>query len=323
MAQSTWSYLQNPFDNVTRNSQKLMFMMATDHFDKLAARAPGDAFIADLYNTGKPFFDAFRAQYSKGGNDGATYQMYTQLTEELLSQLSGTLARRWDVQIQVQFDSTSAQYKSLLPNGRGPFQMGAYDLRIQEVNNLSQRLAPHPTLAALRAEVDAFYAQLIDTRTKQQGIESTDQNNTTEIENTRLALAKAMHAIFGALLHRYHQDLSKVETFYEMKYLRRSRAQDHDDAPQASASLMVPKGGSVVALSGQLAADSQLRVTNTGAAVLTVFCAPNAQTPPPDGGTYTIAPDQSATIQAQAGDAMVVVLNETDPFDGNVLVELL
>ena len=55
MANSIWSYLQNPFDNVTKKSNKHMFLMATDHFDKLNAHK-ADPKIKELYLFGKPYF---------------------------------------------------------------------------------------------------------------------------------------------------------------------------------------------------------------------------------------------------------------------------
>ncbi len=67
MAQPTWSYLQNPFDNVTKSSYKLMYLMATDHFDKLLARR-SDAIINELYEFGKPSFEAFITQYRIDAN---------------------------------------------------------------------------------------------------------------------------------------------------------------------------------------------------------------------------------------------------------------
>ena len=121
MAQSTWSYLQNPFDNVTKSSYKLMYLMSTDHFDKLLARK-SDTTINELYSFGKPSFDAFITQYRKSGSDDANYQMYTLRFEQLILDLMSTLARRWDIQIQNVYDTITPEYKSLLPNGRSPFQ---------------------------------------------------------------------------------------------------------------------------------------------------------------------------------------------------------
>ena len=47
--QSTWFYLQNPFDNTTKQSFKKMNLIATDLHDKLFNNLT-DPFIADLYN---------------------------------------------------------------------------------------------------------------------------------------------------------------------------------------------------------------------------------------------------------------------------------
>lgn len=322
MAESTWSYLQNPFDNVTKNSHKTMYLMATDHFDKLAARS-SNATIAELYNFGKPYFDAFITQYRKNRSDNATYQMYTSLFENLMSDLSSTLIRKWDIQIQVVFDLTSSNYLALMPDGRKPYQSGAYDLRINAVKSLADQLALFPAFAALETEVNDFHRQILDARSRQQGVENTDQDNSTEVENTRLALAKAMHSIFGGLIHLFYTDLSKVETFYELKYLRRTPGSNSDDAPAASEEVTVLKGASATALATKITVGSTIRVTNIGAAVLTVFAAADGNASVPSNGGYSVAAEQSVTFQAVAGDSLILLMNDIDPYDGKALVELL
>lgn len=219
MAQSTWSYLQNPFENVSKRNKKNMYLMATDHFDKLFAQS-SDATIAALYNYGKPFFDNFKAQYRKTQNDNAIYQSHTLRVQKLLNKLQSTLIRQWDTKIQIIIDKKSPEYLSLLPKGRIPFQTGAIEFRINNVKLLANQLENYPLLAALRAEIDDFYAQLLQLRTEQQGVEYLVQNNLVTLEKARADLAQAMHSILAGLTQYYIGNLSVVESFYELKYLR-------------------------------------------------------------------------------------------------------
>lgn len=219
MAQSTWSYLQNPFENVSKRNKKNMFLMATDHFDKLSAQS-SDATIAALYNYGKPFFDDFKAQYSKTQNDNAIYQMHTLRVQKLLINLQSTLIRQWDTKIQIVIDKKTPEYLSILPNGRLPFQTGAIEFRINNVKALANQLESYPLLAALRAEIDNFHAQLLQLRIEQQGAEYLAQNNLVFLEKTRANLAQAMHSILAGLTQYYIGNLGAVESFYELKYLR-------------------------------------------------------------------------------------------------------
>ena len=220
MARATWSYLQNPFDFTTQNSKKNMFLMATDHFDKLYARST-DANIAALYVYGKPFFDDFSAQYRKTKNDAAIYRMHTMKVQSLLKKLQSTLIRQWDIKIQAVLDKNSADYLGLLPKGRIVFQTGAIEFRISAVKILANRLEDYPLLSALRSEIEDFYTQILQERSEQQGVELLVQSNVGELEKTRAALAQAMHAILAGLTQLYIGNLAKVESFYELRYLRK------------------------------------------------------------------------------------------------------
>ncbi len=321
MAHSTWSYLQNPFDNVTKKSNKHMFLMATDHFDKLQARK-NDNYIYSLYLFGKPFFDVFTEKYSKINTDLASYQMQTERFVRLLDELSSTLARRWDVQILMLYDVVTVEYKSLLPNGRFNFQNGAYDLRLSEVRNFIGRLKPYTELTTLRHEVEDFYAKIVDARTKQQGFESIVQMNSQELEEARFNLAQAMHSIFGALLKLYYAETAKVETFYELKYLRKTIVEKNQE-PVVQEEVEVPQNKTVASLENKIKDNDDLRVVNTGESTLLAYTAPNSQSNPPLDGGYIIYSGQIATFKAKTNDKVLMLTNEDPVLKGKAFVELL
>lgn len=322
MAEATWSYLQNPFDNVTKSSYKLMYLMSTDHFDKLSARK-SDTFINELYEFGKPSFDTFITQYRKNVSDDANYQMYTLRFENLILELMSTRARRWDIQILGIYDVMTPEYKSLMPNNRAPFQTGSYEMRINSVKSLSDQLLQYPSLSALQKEVNDFHALLLLTRSQQQGFESTLQVNSAALENARIALAQTMHSIFGKLMGYYYLDLAMVETFYELRYLRRTPGSSDENKPLVSEQIVISQDSAATALVGKISAGSTVRVTNIGAAILTVFPALNGNSPIPPNGGYSVSPEQSIIFQTLLGDTLIRLLNDTDPFDGKALVELL
>lgn len=321
MAQSTWSYLQNPFDNVTKKSNKHMLLMATDHFDKLNAHK-ADPKINELYRFGKPYFDDFCEKYRKVSTDSASYQMQTERTVKLLEELSSTLARRWDIQIQVVYDIVTSEYKSLLPNGRAQFQSGAYDLRINEVQSFANRLNSYPEFANLKADVEEFYKKIIETRSKQQGSESLVQTNSLDTEKARFKLAQAMHSIFGALMNLYYLDSAKVETFYELKYLRKTIS-DKGNEPVISEEVEIPQNKTVTVLEGKIPEEAEIRLVNTGETTLTAYSAPNAQAKPPANGGYIVYSGQIVTITAKTNDSILFITNENDKIAGKMFVEVL
>lgn len=324
MGNSNWSYLQNPFDNVTKRNLKKMYLMATDHFDKLQQKANTEPAIQQMYASAKPFFDAFINQYRKGQTDKAIYQMYTARLEELLTQLSSTLIRKWDIQIQSNYDIVTPEYKALMPNGRALFHNGAYDLRINEVRGLADRLRAFPQLATLQADVEAFAQQMMQARSQQQGVESIEQTNIVDLENTRFQLAQAMHAIFGGLIQLYYKDISKVETFYELKYLKSATGNGADGLAglQAVQEVTVPINGQIMLFENQLVEGDELTVTNLGNTGLIAYATMGNQAVA-SAQTTGIAPGQSTVITLGANQNTLVLVNESSISEAKAKVELI
>ncbi|MEM6297918.1 MAG: hypothetical protein AAF740_04425 [Bacteroidota bacterium] len=294
-----WSYMSNPFDNVTRRNHSRMRLLATDHFDKLLKGSGDDPEIDRLYQFGKPAFDAFIKQFKKNTNDAAFYKMQTRRIRDLLDELSGSLAKRWDIRIQVEIEDTTPEYQALLPEGRAVFQNGAYDARINEVEGLAERLTNFPALATLQEEIALFGEKMRKTRTEQQGFEHQGQKNVDLLEARRKELAGVMHAIFGALIHHYYLDLRQAENYYELKYLRasqRSGGTSEEDDVRLSTTLSLEPQTKETLFVGEYRVGDELRVTNTGSVTLLLY--------PAD------APDQ--VLELGAGLVQVLVVDRTD-----------
>lgn len=321
MTNPEWSYLQNPFDNVTKKNFKRMYIMATDHFDKLQKQAATQTEIAELLTDAKPHYDAFVQQYIKSSTDSANYQMHTATIENLLQQLSGELIRQWDVRIQVKFDIKSPQYKALLPNGRNPFQSGAYDMRISQVRSLANRLLQFPQLAGLKNDVLEFSETLLAARTAQQGEENTHQTNSDDLENTRKTLATAMHRTFGKLIGHYAENITKVETFYELKYLRRGSIDNNEGDVLFSEEIVLPPVGTISVLEGRFGTDDSLLITNQGPLAITALLAFSESAADMNNATI-IEVGQSAVLKAGSVDRVLILHNSGD-MEGLAKVEVL
>lgn len=321
MIKIEWSYLQNPFDNVTKRNYKKMYLMATDHFDKLQHYASGDPAIQELYDFGKEAFSAYTEQYIKSSTDEATYRMHTVLFEEMIADLSGTQIRRWDVAIQGEFDVVRAEYKALLPNGRKPFQSGAYDTRTAEVRSLADRLKAFAALVDLEATVREFGQKMVETRTRQQQGETQIRANSDSLEMSRQALAQVMHGIFGGLVRLNYDNPALVERYYELQYLRSSSSGgSEDDAPRETVTLTVPQQNKTEVLQGRFQVDDVVRVTNTGGAGFAAYLAVDVAADP--DATVDVPPGQMITLTATAAGASLVLWNQNDT-DSAALVELL
>lgn len=278
MATTTWSYLSNVFNNVSRRNLRLMFMLVKDHLDKLAKNI-GDPDIANLHSMVNTDYNKFLAAMNAVQSNSFTYQMHTKIVQDMLVELSNLKARQWDIAIQGVYLDNTPQYLDLMANGRSPFQKGSYDEKINAILVLANKLGNYPALATLQTSVQAYYDQIVAARSTQQGVEYDDTNLRKLLEKQRLILATTLHKVFGFLIYKYGDDVSLVESYYELRYLR-----DTSSSNQAIVlkPYTVSSNSRITLYNGQLAADSYLSFKNTGAVALQVFTSndPNASVPP-------------------------------------------
>ena len=278
MATTTWSYLANVFNNVTKKSFRLMFMLAKDHLDKLAKNI-GDPDIANLHAMVLADYTAFLNAMNEVQSNFFTYQMHTKMVQDMLTELSNLKVRQWDIAIQGVYLDNTPQYLDLMANGRAPFQRGSYDEKINAILVLANKLGKYPALATLQTSVQAYYDQIVAARSAQQGVEYDDTNLRKLLEKQRFTLATTLHKVFGFLIYKYGDDISLVESYYELRYLR-------DSSSGNKAITLTPytisANSQITLYNGQLAADSYLSFKNTGTVSLQVFTSndPNASVPP-------------------------------------------
>ena len=174
-----WKYAENTFLAVTVGSFKLMNILMADHAARIAqavtAVNPPDSDFTTLQGRITPVKTAWDAAYQTWIASRGTYKGRTQALEAKLADLSALRIRQWDIAIQGVFLEGTPEYTQLLPGGRGPFQQGAYDLRIAEVKALQTRLGPftgaNPSLATLATTVGTFHTETKALRDSQQGQE--------------------------------------------------------------------------------------------------------------------------------------------------------
>lgn len=216
---TNWAYLRNPFENVTRKSFRLMQLLAKDHCDKLNSNV-NDPDIATLYSIVNTAYQAFMQAFNDVQLNYATYRSKTMITENLLSELSSKKARQWDIMVQSVYLDNTPEYIDIMPNGRGAFQKGTYEERINAISIFFQKLAAYPNLALLQNDVDSFFQLISAARTSQQGLEYIDSQLRKNVETKRQELAIAMHKSFAFLLFKYGDTPDKVESYFELQYLK-------------------------------------------------------------------------------------------------------
>ncbi len=228
MKNSSWSYLRNPFNAVTRGSFKLMNKVATDHFDKLNAALATDARLADLHANFKSQFMSYQQIYTDAIVNSGVYKSKTQIVEGLFAVLTGEKIRRWDILTQVEYDEKSPAYQAIFPQGREPYQTGGYESRIIALKALAGRMALARPLQAVAADVLAYADDLQAARQTQQSFEHSAKNISADLEAARQEMAKALQASFFFLGYLYINNLVKVESFFDLELIR-SRDNNNND----------------------------------------------------------------------------------------------
>ncbi len=264
MATPIWHYLDNQFENVTKNSNKLSVIIANDHDSKLQAES-ADADILNFYNRFHPLKTDLSAKYGLWAAAKGLYKGETARVEQKLEELSGTAIESWDIQVQVVHRRDTPDYIALLPNFREPFQKGGIDLRIEEVRGFSERLNSYPALAALKAEVDAFLAVLEGFRNVQQGKEETVGLASDNLKSANQLCMIMAYRNLGGLMDKFGDNPTDVERFYELELLQQS---PQEDEPLL---VVIPGGETFNLLSGGFTETSLFILVNTGATPLRFF----------------------------------------------------
>lgn len=315
----TWSYLSNPFDNVTKRSFKKMLIIATDFHDKLLNKI-SDPDINMLYTHYLPIFTTYKTAYDNLGAIAGIYRSNTMIVENLLAQLSSTKIRQWDIWIQNIYLDDTPEYTALLPERRSPFQTGAYELRISAIRKLRDNLVNYNALSNVYNDVVAFLGQIETARSNQQGKENDEQTLSMALENSRAEVAQAIQGAMGFLMWKYQNNMAMVETFFELQYYRSSSA----NSSTTSKSYTISAGGRLSLYNGQLNDQSNILVENTGNDVLYVFTTNDINATVP-ANSLVLGAGESASFYADeyadsSGYATLVVVNNSVN-QGNMIVD--
>jgi hypothetical protein len=170
MSATVWHFLENQFDNSTKNSRKRMNIILTDHLAKVFARLSEHATITALVSPTQAVANTWTTRYTDWRNKLASYRGASQTMQNLLDALKlapgpGQRSKidEWDSKLTALWTPGSPEYVNFLPSGRAPFANGGRDNIIKEVGDFSQRLTAQitPLTTArdtLQGQVDAITA---------------------------------------------------------------------------------------------------------------------------------------------------------------------
>ncbi|MCF8257026.1 MAG: carboxypeptidase-like regulatory domain-containing protein [Flavobacteriales bacterium] len=237
MSDIAWHYINNQFDQATRNSFKRCNILNNDHQSKLTSEQ-ADPVIGGLVTRTAPLSSTYSGRYSTWISASATYKGHTKLVDNLLLELSSLKIKQWDIQIQGQHLEGTAEYMMILPKRRIPFQNGTKDGQLSEVEALAERLLAYPALSATQTDVDTFAIAMRTARDNQQQKEQLVSMASDMLEQARLALCTMMYGNLGVLMDKYRDTPNMIENFWQLDLIRNTgQGGNDDDLPNTGVSI--------------------------------------------------------------------------------------
>ena len=295
MKKDLWSYLDNPFNNVTKGNFKRMIMMVQDHRDKLKRAANLDPALMSLFNVLDPAYTQFSAAYQHNKIVQQRREMQTGQFELLMTKMPA-MTQEWDYQVIEKYRPSTPEYQFLMSEGRTGLYKLAYELRLSAVSDFIRKLQDFPSLSSLLNEVTAWYQNAMFVRETQQGYEGELQQAQTSVEQARQNLAQKMHYVWAGLLMHYIQEPERVENFYELKYLQRgnSTTKTTENTDVTDNFTTIAAGEKKVVSTGNYMRDTNILITNSSNATMRVWVSNNADSLCPEDA-MDILPNSSVS----------------------------
>ncbi len=313
-----WIYLDNPINSSKMKSFRLALRVSAYHFNALTANAATDPLAAAkliIYTPiNKALVDAYNAWFAQVG----LQQGLTLALMNLINDLAADKVGFWDSSVQVVHADNTPRYKAIFPNGRKPFQTSSQTLRISAVKALSIAIGAEVALAAVKADVDAFYTNINDANTSQKASKNITIDLSDNTEAARLAMTIAQYSDLGAFIEKYAQDTTAIEKFFDLEALRKGQ--------QVLFTGQVAFNTARTIVKRTFDATVQLKLENPGVTELKFYFAAAKRAMP--GATFvTLAPGTQQTVLVTAlgslADHYLTVYNASPINKGNFVVEVM
>lgn len=214
-----WTHLINPFERSTEGSYKNALEISTWH-DNALYGVHTDPFYGPLYTYFHPFHLAFYNAYTNLSQQRDEQSGKTLSLSQLISLLSSSKAKQWDVATQVVYPQGTAAYKNLFTHHRVPFQQGTQLERINAVKTLSQKLAGDAALATTLTDVNNFLTQLEAAESTLSTSKSVTPVTSGNVETARVNMCVAMFSNFGAMLQKFASTPESIASYFDIATIR-------------------------------------------------------------------------------------------------------
>lgn len=311
-----WTLIENQFEISTRGNYGKMLSIGNYTLAVLKKHS-SDPFFLTLYNNYQPIIKSYGLSFNQfkvslGKSAGGTLHV-----SQLLKKLSNPLIINWKAQIQLVYAKGSPGYVRLLPKGTKPFHNGSREERVSAVGTLIKAIGSDPALAALKAEVEIFYADVSTGRGKQLGSRGDKKNFSAEVEIKRLQVAIALMVVYGNLVVHYADQLERIEHFFDLETIR--------DKRQKTFTRKLKPHQSKTVVKRTLLPTDELKLQNTGTDDLLVcVCQGKKQICTtgfvlPASSTKTIA----ANLLGDVAELKYITITNTSELEGHCVITLL
>ncbi len=221
-----WFFIDNQFLNVTARNFKRAVKLSNYHdaaLKKLSLELPVNPDIVALYNRYHTAHLQLVADYNAWKAAGGTQEGET-LNVTLNLKLLLKKVKRWEAQVLLVYDPDTPRYKAIFPNGRSPFgSTKSIQERIDAVNALSIAIGTDAALAATKAEVDAYYITLDDSRDTQESSKATTKGGSNAVNASRMEAMKLQYSDVGYFIYNWYQNPIDIAPLFDLDTLRENR----------------------------------------------------------------------------------------------------
>ena len=187
--------------------------------DKALFNAIADPAILAIYDVYNPLRVKFAADYLVWGTLRSGTPGKTLSITQLLDDLSSTHIREWDLDIQSVYNIKTAQYKTLLPHRRTPFQSGKIAERTKSLHILLAAIGTDASLATVKGLITTFVGLLTTAIDKQSGQIKAIDTAITNLDASALAAAEGLLFVYGSLMAKYFKTPITVNNFFDVSLL--------------------------------------------------------------------------------------------------------
>jgi hypothetical protein len=219
---------RNHHQTVTKDNFKLMNTLEGKHYSKIKSEAGDPDFDAMIL-----FFDPYHTAWVNGyggwksasnSSQGKTIEL-----REMFATLTNINMPKWEITIYGFYPEGSARATALLPHKRTPFISGAQYDRITALSTLVTTIGSDANLAAMKADIIAFHADILKCYTENQGSKKTVSDLSDDLEPIRIATAQAMFANEGMLMKKFYKTPEKVDNYFDVQSMRQAAKIPGDD----------------------------------------------------------------------------------------------